>query len=335
MIKKVMLISKKKVNIYLKRAASMESYIKNTLGLRVDLQAWKESSSLPEELQQDRKYALLKIEGIDCLVIYKDADKFQLSDFQKESELLQQFCSYHRVLCFERITSYQRKCLIENHQAFIVPDNQIYMPFLGIALQEHFKAPRVAGQTMTAMAQYVLCFFFYHKEEEYYSKLEISRQLDINLMNVSRSVQELEELSLLQTKKKGRSSMVTGVLEDRQALYEKALPYMRNPVQKRMYVKEEEWLLQLPKSAKPGEETRVRAIEKKKYLEVADRIQIVDPAWDMEVSYLELEVWRYDPVRFTDGNYVDSISYALSLEGDDDMAWKMNINELSQKKHAP
>ena len=48
MIKKVMLISKKKVNIYLKRAASMESYIKNTLGLRVDLQAWKESSSLPE-----------------------------------------------------------------------------------------------------------------------------------------------------------------------------------------------------------------------------------------------------------------------------------------------
>ena len=91
----------------------------------------------------------------------------------------------------------------------------------------------------------------------------------------------------------------------------------------------------MPKSAKPGEETRVRAIEKKKYLEVADRIQIVDPAWDMEVSYLELEVWRYDPVRFTDGNYVDSISYALSLEGDDDMAWKMNSVTLLGTTHYP
>ena len=104
---------------------------------------------------------------------------------------------------------------------------------------------------------------------------------------------------------------------------------MRSPVQKRLYVKEEDWLLQLPKSAKRGEETRVHAIEKKKYLEVAKRIQIVDPAWETEVPYLELEIWRYDPARFTDGKYVDSISYALSLKGDDDMAWKMNINELS------
>lgn len=306
----------------------MESYIKNTLGLRVDLKTWKESNSLPDKMQEG-KYALLTVEGIACLIVYKDAEQFQLSDFQKESELLQEFCPYQRVLCFERITPYQRKCLIENHQAFIVPDNQIYMPFLGIALQEHFKPPKVAGQTMTAMAQYVLCFFFYHEEEVYYSKLDISKQLEINLMNVSRSVQELEEFSLLQTKKKGRSSMVARAVNDRQELYKKALPYMRDPVQKRVYVKEEDWLLRLPKAAPKGKETRVRAIEKKKYLEIADSIHIVDPAWDTEVSYIELEVWRYDPARFTDGTYVDSISYALSLKGDDDMAWKMNINELS------
>lgn len=313
----------------------MERYIKDILGMRVNIQPWKNGNSLPLELQG--RYDLLSISGVDSLVVYRDSNVFQLSDFQRESRVIQQHCNYPIVLCFERITAYQRKCLIESRQSFIVPGNQLYMPFLGIALQEHFKAPSVAGQTMTAMAQYVLMFFFYQQEQEYYSKLEISKILDINLMNVSRSVQELEELSLLETKKKGRSSMVTNATESKKDLYDKAMPYMRNPIQKKMFVKTEDWLLDLPKSGsdyahdKLGEEKNnysTRAIEKKVYLEKSDKITEVDPAWDINVDYLELEVWRYDPTRFTDGKYVDSISYALSLEGDDDMTEKMNINEL-------
>lgn len=318
----------------------MESYLRYILGLRVELKTWEDTDTLPDELREEREFYLLEICGITCLVITMAASDFQMSVFLKERQQIQERCGLPIVICFDRITSYQRKCLIENGQAFIVPDNQLFMPFLGIALQEHFKAQAVAGKQLTAMAQYILLFFLYDKTGGYHSKLDISKELDISLMNVTRGVQELEELGLLVTRKKGRSSMVTMSME-REALLDKARIFLRNPVQKRLYVKAQDWILALPKAGKEarleetdsGEKTyslghNIRAIEKRAYLNTADTMTIIDPAWDTEEAYIELEVWRYDPARFTDKHTVDSISLSLSFEGEDDNALELNINKL-------
>ena len=312
----------------------MESYLRYTLGLRVEIKTWKDSDTLPDELREEREFYLLEIYGITCLVIAMAASEFQMSVFLREREQIQKHCELPIVLCFDRITSYQRKCLIESGQAFVVPDNQLFMPFLGIALQEHFKAQSVAGKQLTAMAQYILLFFLYDKTGGYHSKLEISKALDISLMNVTRGVQELEELGLLVTRKKGRSSMVTMSME-RNALLDKAKSYLRNPVQKRLYVKTQDWILALPKAGKEAKlvETgslghSIRAIEKRAYLDTADTMTVIDPAWNTQEAYVELEVWRYDPARFTDKHIVDSISLSLSLMGENDNALELNINEL-------
>lgn len=314
----------------------MESYLKNTLGIKADITIWDNSESLPEELRDGRAYSVMEICGVKCLVISIMTDDFQLSSYLKQQKALEHYCDYPLVLCFERINSYQRKCLIENLQSFIVPENQLYMPFLGIALQEHFKAPAIAGKQLTAMAQYILLYFLYDKESVYHSKLEISQQLEISLMNVTRGVQELEELELLVTKKKGRSSMVTTALPKKE-LFERARPYLRNPVQKKLFVRENELLLALPITGQEAlcvmngrrvTEHKVRAMEKRVFLDTSETLQVVDPAWDTGVSYVELEVWRYDPMRFTDGTIVDSISLKLSLEGESDKTVEMNINKL-------
>ena len=318
----------------------MESYLRNTLGLHVDMKAWTDTDTLPDELREEREYYLLEICGINCLVITMSASEFQMSVFLKERQQIQEHCELPVVVCFDRITSYQRKCLIEGGQAFIVPENQLFMPFLGIALQEHFKAATVAGKQLTAMAQYILLYFIYDKDGGYHSKLDISKELDISLMNVTRGVQELEELGLLVTRKKGRSSMVTMSME-RQALLDKSKSYLRNPVQKRLYVKAEDWILALPKAGMEAKPVRadsgkrndslghtIRAIEKREFLKCADTLTSVDPAWDTEEPYIELEVWRYDPARFTDKHTVDSISLSLSFLGEDDDALELNINEL-------
>lgn len=312
----------------------MESYLKNILGIHVDIKAWTDTDTLPDELREEREYYLLEICGITCLVITMLASDFQMSVFMKQKQQLRAYCDLPVVICFDRITSYQRKCLIEGRQAFIVPENQLFMPFLGIALQEHFKAATVAGKQLTAMAQYILLYFIYDKNGGYHSKLGISKELDISLMNVTRGVQELEELGLLVTRKKGRSSMVTMSME-RQALLDKAKDYLRNPVQKRLFVKAQDWILALPKAGKEAKlvETgslghSIRAIEKRAYLDTADTMTVIDPAWNTQEAYVELEVWRYDPARFTDKHIVDSISLSLSLMGENDNALELNINKL-------
>lgn len=318
----------------------MESYLRYTLGLHVDITAWTDTDTLPDELREEREFYLLEICGITCLVITMSTSEFQMSVFLKERQKLQEHCGLPVVICFDRITSYQRKCLIEGGQAFIVPENQLFMPFLGIALQEHYKAAAIAGKQLTAMAQYILLYFIYDKTGGYHSKLDISKALDISLMNVTRGVQELEELGLLVTRKKGRSSMVTMSME-REALLDKAKSYLRNPVQRRLYVKAEDWMLALPKAGVEAKQVRtdlgerrdslghtIRAIEKREYLKCADTMTSIDPAWDTEETYIELEVWRYDPARFTDRHTVDSISLSLSFLGEGDNAMELNINEL-------
>lgn len=318
----------------------MESYLKYILGLHVDIKTWNDTGTLPDELREEREFYLLEICGITCLVITMSASEFQMSVFMREREQLQAHCGLPIVICFDRITSYQRKCLIEGGQAFIVPDNQLFMPFLGMALQEHFKAQAVAGKQLTAMAQYILLYFIYDKEGGYHSKLEISKDLDISLMNVTRGVQELEELGLLVTRKKGRSSMVTMSME-RETLLDKAKPYLRNPVQKRLFVKAEDWILALPPAGREARQAdtgsgmesnslgyHIRAIEKREYLNTADTMTFIDPAWDTEEPYIELEVWRYDPTRFAGKHTVDSISLSLSFMGEDDNAMELDINKL-------
>lgn len=318
----------------------MESYLKNTLGLHVEINAWNDSYTLPDELRRGREFLLLTIVGIQCLVIMEYTSDFQISSFLKEQELLLQYSTLPKVLCFERINSYQRKCLIESGVNFIVPENQIFMPFLGIALQEHFKAQPVASTQLTAMAQYILLYVLYDKTEQYHSKLDISKELEINLMNVSRGVAELEELGLLETRKKGRSSMLISDLTPKE-LYKKAFEYLRDPIQRRMFVKAEDWLLELPVAGKEAAHIiqpfddildsppyRTRAMEKRVFLDNQDRIKVVDPAWEKNVDYIELEVWRYDPARFTDGKIVDSISLSLSIMGEVDIEKRVNIDKL-------
>ena len=152
--------------------------------------------------------------------------------------------------------------------------------------------------------------------------MQISQSLGISLMNVSRGVQELEELGLVETRKKGRSSMVCTNYDTR-TLYNKASPYLRDALPRAG-----EEAAVLLGAAYSKKNCPVRAIEKRIFLEQSDRITVVDPAWDTRTEYLELEVWRYDPVKFAHDSIVDSFSLALSFKGELDEAVKLNINKL-------
>lgn len=300
----------------------MKSYLKNTLGIIADIRTWIPKQKLPAHLSEGTEFYLLTICEIVSLVMKVNAADFQMQEFQRQKIDLRQYCDFQVVLCFDRITSYQRKILIENGQPFIVPENQLFMPFLGIALQEHFMGGTDVGEQLTAMAQFVLLSFLYDNSEDYRSKMDISEYLNINLMNVSRSVQELEEAGFLQTKKRGRSSMVCATAK-KEELFHKASRLLRNPVQKKMFVRSSPEILKLPLA---GEEAlwdkgycekpqyKIRAIEKKEFNDTMRDIESVDPNWVTDAEVIELEVWRYNPVRFSDGNIVDSISLALTSD---------------------
>ena len=64
-------------------------------------------------------------------------------------------------------------------------------------------------------------------------------------------------------------------------------------------------------------EVECRAIGRKELKTLGD-IEPVDPAWSVETTYLQVEVWRYDPRPLADQGCVDLISLSLTFQNQKD-----------------
>ena len=65
-------------------------------------------------------------------------------------------------------------------------------------------------------------------------------------------------------------------------------------------------------------------------LKSIDSNLIVDPKWNTLDNYLELEIWKYDPVPFMNNGNVDTISLALSLSDEKDERVEYEIEHLME-----
>ena len=156
-------------------------------------------------------------------------------------------------------------------------------------------------------------------------------------MNVTRAVQELEALELVIVERAGRSDYVSAAGSGKY-LYEKALPYMIDPVQKQLYVQKADILSGLPiagetalatHSMLSGPQIKCKAISRKKYKEL-DGAEEIDPAWSNSLDYIQLELWSYDPRPLAVNHTVDVISLALSLRENKDERVEQAVEEMME-----
>lgn len=314
----------------------MLDYLNRTLGLNAKISPWAEAERLPFYLRSGRKYSLLHIGEMECVLIEADENSFSLPAFRKQMAKLP-VSPEHIALCFKHLDSRQRKALIEAELPFIVPGSQIYLPFLGIVLQERMKSVRTAPKKLSAAAQLILLHFIYEPAGRSARKVDLAKRLDLSAMNVTRAVQELEALELVTVERTGRSDHVSAVSAGK-SLYKKALPYMIDPVQKRLYVRRRPKFAGLPISGEyalathsmlNGPSIECRAISRKEYKNL-EGIEEIDPAWSCSQDYIQLEIWKYDPKSLAVYHEVDVISLALSLQEIEDERVEQAVEEMME-----
>ena len=314
----------------------MLDYLNQTLGLEATIIPWTEADRFPLYLRNGRKYFLLHIGGVECVLIEADEKNFSLPSFRKQVAKLPGQPE-HIVLCFKRLESRQRKALIEAGIPFIVPGSQVYLPFLGVVLQERMKSVKSAPERFSPSAQLILLYLIYEPTVQPIRKVDLAKRLELSAMNVTRAVQELEALELVTVEKIGRSDYVSAVASGK-SLYEKALPYMIDPVQKRLHVQKSDVLSELPVAGEcalaalsmlNGLQIECKAISRKKYKEL-DGIEEIDPAWTNSLDYIQLELWKYDPQPLVDYHAVDVISLALSLRANRDECVEQAVEEMME-----
>ena len=303
----------------------MLNYLQETLGFSATELQWPLEKSLPQYLRSKRSYSILCIDNIQLLLIRIKESEFNIQIYLKQQEKLKQYWGKEIALCFDKLSSYQRKALIEQKLSFIVPESQLYIPSLGMIFQRKTPVAKQTVQKFTASTQHVFLFLLHHASLFPMKKADLARYLSTNAMAVTRAIQTLANLNLITTETKGRSDYITPIVIGEE-LFVRAKPFLINPVQKQVFVQPdaftdtlpicgEDALAQMSMLSPPA--IRVKAIDKKAFKENTTLV-LVDPAWQITQDYIKLEVWAYDPLSFSHDGIVDFVSLSASFKDNQD-----------------
>lgn len=299
--------------------------IENLLDVKVRLQKWS-PSGLPNYIVYNRTFYMLDASGICFIAVeIKPEDKADIRSLKSQVKKISDVSECPVVLCFSSIRKLQMEALIRNKIPFIVPKEQIYMPFLGIALSNKCKdETNETEHVFTPSAQMLFLMLLYNKDDAGILKKDAAEYLGITKTSVTRASQQLLELGLIKENREGRSIHITPTARGYQ-YYKKAKEYLISPVQKKILVKNSADFSGFIVAGETAlarysllNEPRISsyACDKKK-AEIYEENQL-DKKWQSDYESAEIECWKYAPELFAKNGVADPVSLACSFNRNND-----------------
>lgn len=304
-------------------------YISEALGVTVKYEPWNDFTGLPMYYSSNYDIRMVRLGDTPCLFIKPKGELPTVPALKKHFEVIGSKVAMPRVAILDGINSRQRKSLVNAKIPFVVDKSQLYLPFMGIVLSERFNRPKPFAEKLMPTAQVLLFHYLYLAEKKLYVS-GMSDELSVSKMQITRAVEQLASLGIITPHKDGVRVFIESV-EKGAALFERAKPFLLNPVRKRVYVENDELPKGLPLAgltalsdysmlAKP--KTPVFAY----YGKVAD-IQGTDTLIDDE--QIETEIWQYNPNLLSARvGVADPLSVVVSLQNIDDPRVEQAIDEV-------
>ena len=220
--------------------------------------------------------------------------------------------------------TYERTRLMDKGVYFVMSDQYAFLPML-VATEK--SSNRVPAKVLSPVAQYLLLFHLQVKSMEGLSAREIAPQVPYSYESVTLGLTCLTDVGLVEKIKAGQRSKVVHFMEKGRELWNKAQPYLTNPVDRRFYCDEMNGQDTYPEcginalahySRLNPDEERMLAMTQKEYNGLNSQGTFVRQNL-YDGNYM-IEVWKYQPIiQFEDDKaYVDKLSLVLSLKADED-----------------
>jgi DNA-binding MarR family transcriptional regulator len=296
-------------------------YLEEILGIHVKPEKWKGCTSLPVFIQAMYDCYDVQIFNECCLLLVNRGDAAVTpANIRKHVELAGR--NWHGLVVYvgSALASYDRRRLIQYKVPFLVPGNQLYLPDVGIDLREHFRGIRSEVKPFSPATQVVVLRAIIDRDYGPLSSTQLSHKLGYTPMTIKRAIDEIEAANLGVVSMMGRDRTVEFEPRDYQ-LWEGALAYLRNPVQRRV-------VAVMPSGMAPGLESGLTALSRYSMIAAPPMPTVAVSAEDWkdvkanpDVRILdhededasEVEIWRYDPRLLSVGRTVDRLSLFLSL----------------------
>lgn len=309
------------------------NYVAKTLGIDINIEPWSGAERLPYYLTDRYEFKKAILDGIPCLLIKPKGELDTLTAIKKHITRVRETEPLPVVLDLDGITARRRKSLIEAHIPFVAPACHIYLPFLGVALNDRYTSTKGPNETLMPSSQLILFYYLYQNKPELPAG-ETANIFGISAMQVSRAIKQLTALDLVQARKDGVRIIISSKERPRD-LFEKAKPHWLNPIRKKLYVEYAEFPSGLPLSGYSAlsELTMLgsTSTETFAFFGKVDALTGSDALVD-NATQAEVEIWRYDPALLSKRpGVVDALSLVVSLPPDDDPRVEQSIDELLSK----
>ncbi|EIQ02147.1 hypothetical protein OpiT1DRAFT_00728 [Opitutaceae bacterium TAV1] len=328
----------------------LQDYLQAVFGLGVALDGI-DVTSVPFYLRE--RYFLGKLEFLDHSFLFfgpRGSESVSPGIIRKDAGRLREILNVVPVWVASRIATYERRKLIEYRIPFIVPGTQTYLPDLLLDLREHFQRERrqsPAGRFSPA-AQHILLRAIYKNAREIDGLIhQEPEDGNYSAMTFSRAVGEFQEAGLVETEQRGRNRRAWFTLPWRE-VWEKALPRLRNPVRRRLFIDQLDILLDadLPRAGLSAlsEYSMLNPPGRPVYAAV-NQFSLAGPGrnptfsgkksrTELEASHrdeaeAELELWVYRPLDESGiPGCVDPLSLYLSLQEESDERTRKALDDL-------
>lgn len=306
-------------------------YISTILGLKVTYIPWDGMSNMPYLITDRYEIQKVAIGTVTALMLKLKVDFPPVSTIQKHIARIQKTEQYPAFLVLDSISKYRRDALIKAHISFVVPGKQLYLPFLGVALNERCDSEAESTEKLLPSAQAIFFYYLYSKQERIYIN-DAVKDLQYSAMSVSRAAKQLVQTGLFEECKEGVQKLLIARY-DRKEMFERMRPLMIDPVKRRIYIALEDIPVQccLAGYSAMAHYTMLNAPALTCYAaDVSAKLKGPAGLTDSE-QQAQVEIWKYDPVVLSKGNVVDPLSLIMSLEEKSDERTEEAIEELLEK----
>ena len=311
-------------------------YIKEILGIEVERSAFPQAGKLPYFLTDEYRFESALLDGVPCLFLKPIGELGTINVLKKHLKRLREACACPAVFELQTITRQRRSSFIDARIPFVVPGKHLYLPFMGIQLQDRCDSEAAISPVLEKLqpsAQMLLFAFILGKNKVMYLS-EMTKQFGFSAMTISRAANQLVQIRLVSKISDGVQKVLSSELTPEE-LFRKAAPYLINPVRKVVYINRSELgsamfpaglsaLADRRMLSPPVPETWGTSESSGRFAGAGARLIDTD-------TQCALELWKYDPRLISGNDQMDALSLAASLDDEKDERVEQALQDILKK----
>lgn len=247
------------------------------------------------------------------LLVAKELVNYSPAQRSNIAERIEKAAHISAVFYFDNLPTYERDRLVDKGVYFVVSDKFAFVPTL--LANRRLSNNEIPTQLLPS-TQYLLLLHLQHRSLDRMTINELAEITPYKYATIAKSAQQLSAMGLVEFKADNSRNKRLTFIPDMRELWEKAQPYLTNPIKQAGYTNE------------PFSAGLIGGIEALSYCsmlageDIPTRVFTIDERKELKNSLSQfediqrVEIWKYPPIA-KDG-YVDRLSLYLTLKEDND-----------------